>query len=233
MSHEALARTFDDWARTGRADRLEDGHGDVVAQVLERMNIRPGQQYLDLGCGNGWATRLLAKAAPGASSIGVDVSPAMVARAEELHSFTIRARYEVAPFEQLAFGDAKFDGAFSMEALYYAADLDPAIAELHRVLKPGGRADVVIDFYADNAPTAAWAHFGAEGGFAMHFLSESDWKARFEAAGFAPVETERVIDSRGPGDEAAFEPSVHFPTWAGRVAYHAAGSLWIRAQRPA
>lgn len=233
MSHESLAQTFDEWAQSGRADRLEQGHGDVVAQVLEQMNIHPGHQLLDLGCGNGWATRLLAKAAPGAGSVGVDVSPAMIARADELHSFTIRARYEVGRFEQLDFPDAKFDGAFSMEALYYATDLDAAIAELFRVLKPGAKADIVIDFFAENPPTSEWAELGAKQGFTMHFLGEQEWRARFAAAGFDPVETRRVVDSRGPGDEAEFEPSVHFPSWADRVAYHEAGSLWIHALKPA
>ena len=233
MSHAALARTFDEWARTGRADGLEQGHGDVVRQVVERMAIRPGQQMLDLGCGTGWATRQLAKAAPGASAVGVDVSPAMIARAEELHSYTIRARYEVAAFEALAFGDAKFDRAFSMEALYYAADLERALGELWRVLKPGGTADVVIDFFRENAPTARWSHFGEAAGFAMHFLGEDEWRAAFARAGFEPVELRRVIDSRGPGDPASFAPSAHFASWEERLRAHAAGSLWIHATKPA
>jgi hypothetical protein len=47
----------------------------------------------------------------------------MIARAEELHSLTIRARYEVGRFEALDFPDKKFDRVFSMEALYHAVDL--------------------------------------------------------------------------------------------------------------
>ena len=56
MSHEKIASTFNDWVSTGRADGLEQGHGDVVGQVIPQMGIRPGMQSLDLGCGTGWAT---------------------------------------------------------------------------------------------------------------------------------------------------------------------------------
>lgn len=229
MSHDALARTFDDWAQTGRGDRLEDGHGDVVDQVIAKMDIRPGQQILDLGCGNGWATRRLAKAAAGASAVGVDVSPQMIARAEELHSFTIRARYEIGTFEALDFPDDKFDKVFSMEALYYATDVQKALAEIRRVLKDGGTADVVIDLYEERPSTHGWVEFGRKNGFAMLCQSQDAWKSAFEAAGFGSVAFERVVDSRGTGDEASFEPGEHHPTWADWVAYHEAGSLWIHA----
>ena len=92
MSHDKIASTFDDWAAEGRGEKMEHGHGDVVEQVIGQLDIRPGFQILDLGCGNGWATRLLAKTHAGVQAIGVDASKAMVAKAEELHIYTIRAR---------------------------------------------------------------------------------------------------------------------------------------------
>lgn len=233
MSHDALADTFDEWAAEGRGDRMEEGHGDVVAQVVRDMDVRPGQQVLDLGCGTGWATRMLAQAAPGAGAVGVDVSPRMIQRAEELHSFTIRARYEVMPFERLEFDDGKFDRIFSMEALYYAPDLDRALSEAYRVLKPGGTIDVVVDFFKENAPTRAWSELGHKSGFTMHWLGQDEWREAFERAGFTEVTTSRVIDSRGPGDPETFTPSVHFPSWQERVDYCQAGSLRIHGTKPA
>ena len=157
MSHDATTKTFDSWAATGRDAEMEAEHGDVVRQVQAQLGQKPGERILDLGCGNGWATRLLAKAAPGANAIGVDASPAMIARAEELHSFTIRARYEVASFEALPVDDGMVDRVFSMEAIYYAADLDKALSEVARVLAPGGRVDLVLDFYKDSPHTECWA----------------------------------------------------------------------------
>jgi cyclopropane fatty-acyl-phospholipid synthase-like methyltransferase len=65
MSLEKVVRTFDGWARNGRDVGMEHGHGDVVEQVVRELGIRAGERILDLGCGNGWATRLLAQANAG------------------------------------------------------------------------------------------------------------------------------------------------------------------------
>jgi SAM-dependent methyltransferase len=171
---------------------------------------------------------MLAKSAPGVQAIGVDVSPAMIAKAESLHSYTIRARYEVGTFEGLEFADEHFDRAFSMEAIYYAVDLALALAEVHRVLSPGGRVDFVIDFYAERPGTRVWAdHMDVP----MRYLSIAEWGEVLAGAGFGGFETERVVDPSGPGDEADFEPSVWAPDWKTRVAMVEAGSLWMRATK--
>lgn len=228
MSHEIIASKFDEWAQNGRDEGMRLGHGDVVEQVLEKLEVGSSDRILDLGCGNGWATRLLAKLGAGTSAVGVDAAPEMIKRAEELHSFTIRARYERMHFEALDFKDAHFDRAFSMEALYYAPELDQAISEIHRVLKPGGHADVVINCFAENKLSGRWSELL---GVPMHFLPEAEWKERFEKAGFSTVSTERVIDRRGPGDEATFEVTKWDPDWESHHASYEAGSLWIRAQK--
>jgi ubiquinone/menaquinone biosynthesis C-methylase UbiE len=230
MTHEAIALTFDRWALEGKDAGMEDGHGDVVRQVIDKMDIRPGQQILDLGCGNGWATRILGQAAPGTGAVGVDASKEMIARAESLHSYTIRARYEVGTFETLNLPDGRFDRIFSMEALYYAVDLAKTLTEMLRVLKSGGTADVVLDFYWEAESTHVWSEAM---GLAMNLLSEAEWKTAFEEAGFDDANLCRVVDSRGPGDEAEFVPSPCFPDWSARVAAHEAGSLWIHAVKPA
>lgn len=229
MSHELLAQTFDQWSQDGRAAGMELEHGDVAAQVIARMGVRAGEQILDLGCGNGWAARKLAKLAAGVQVLGIDVSPAMVAEAERLHSLTIRARYAVGSFEHIDAPDAKFTRVFSMEALYYAVELDAALREIFRVLKPGGTADVVLDYYKENTASACWA---SKTGVPMHYLSAAEWTSAFERAGFAPIAIERVVDSRGAGDPDRFQPSSCYPTWATWKSVREAGSLWIRATKP-
>ncbi len=226
MSHERIASTFDEWAKSGRGENMEYGHGDVVAQALEQLDIRAGSQVLDLGCGIGWATRLLAGSAPGVQAIGIDVSPSMVAEAEKLSSLRIRARYEVGSFEKLDFKDGKFELVFSMEALYYAPDLAKALSEIARVLKPGGRAEVIVDCYAGRPTTADWPEAV---GLSLQVLSEKEWRAAFTAANFAEVDSERLIDRRGAGKEADFTPGSCFGEFKAYQDYHDAGSLWIRA----
>jgi ubiquinone/menaquinone biosynthesis C-methylase UbiE len=222
--HERVAATFDRWAESGRDSGMETEHADVVHQVVAAMDVRPGQRILDLGCGNGWGTRLLAQAAPGATAVGIDVSPAMVARAEAAHTNTIRARYEVGHFEKLEFRDKSFDRAFSMEAMYYAVDLDRALAEVVRVLKPGGRVDFVLEFYRESPATEQWTKLV---GLPMHFLAIDEWIARLERAGLPNARAERVVDRRGPGrgrDAAVDDPHLS-------EAMHRSGSLWLTATK--
>ena len=216
MNYEKVARTFDQWAADGRDAGMEREHSDVAIQVVAQLDIRPGEQILDLGCGNGWATRLLAKSAAGATAIGVDVSPRMIESAERLHSLTIRARYEVAAFENLGFKDAKFDRLFSMEALYYAIDLERALGEAHRVLRLDGRADVIVDFFAESPSTRGWP---TKTGLAMHYLSTQQWREAFERAGFVALCTQIVKDTRPPAGDPL------------HAASKVCGSLWISARK--
>jgi len=222
-----VVETFDRWADEGRDAQLEQEHVDVARQVIAAMQLQPGERVLDLGCGNGWATRLIAQASPGVQAIGVDASPKMIARAEALHSLTIRARYELGTFEKLDFKDRHFDRVFSMEALYYAADLAQAIRECFRVLKPGGTVETLVDYYAESHASAPWAEVM---GLALHRLSEPGWKQAFEAAGFRSVTTARVIDSRGPSSAHDYDECE--PDLDAKKALHAAGTLRVRAEKP-
>jgi len=224
-----VVETFDRWAEEGRDAELEREHVDVVKQVIAAMQLRPGERVLDLGCGNGWATRLIAQANAGVQAIGVDASPKMIERAESLHSNTIRARYELGTFEKVDFKDGHFDRVFSMEALYYATDLAQAIRECFRVLKPGGSVETLVDYYSESAASEPWSKVM---GLALHRLSESGWREAFEQAGFAPVTTARVIDSRGPGAAHDFQGDECEPSFDAKKALHAAGTLRIRAEKP-
>jgi len=97
-----------------------------------------GKSVLDAGCGEGYNTRLLAKG--GARATAVDVSPRMIeiARAEEERE-PLGIRYEVASFSDLPlFGDATFDAVVSSMALMDGPDLEGALREFRRVLKPAG-----------------------------------------------------------------------------------------------
>jgi SAM-dependent methyltransferase len=228
MSQDNVIRWFDTWAKQGRADQLEADHLDVVAQVLERLHVAPGERVLDLGCGNGWATRKIAQMAAGVQAIGVDCSPEMIARAEALHSLTIRARYDLGSIEKLDFKDGSFSRVFSMEALYYCSDLDAALRESLRVLKPTGQADVVVDYFKENPASAAWA---ATMNLPLQWLGAEEWRSRFERAGFVNVRTERLFDRRCASDAREFQPDCCVPDHATHLALRAAGSLWIRGEK--
>src|ERR1700751_2012506 len=58
---EKLQQEFNRWAAAGEGEKMERHHLDITEKTIRLMNLRPGERVLDLGCGSGWATRLLAR----------------------------------------------------------------------------------------------------------------------------------------------------------------------------
>jgi len=105
---------------------------ELASGVLEWLAAQPGERILDLGCGDGRLTQRIAVS--GALVTGVDASPQMVASARSREVEAEQARAEALPYP-----DASFDAVFSNAALHWVRDQDAMLAEVHRVLKPGGR----------------------------------------------------------------------------------------------
>jgi len=105
---------------------------ELASGVVEWLGARPGEHILDLGCGDGQLTARLAAA--GAEVRGVDASASMVAAARERGIIA-----EEASAERLPYADASFDAVFSNAALHWVREQDEMMAEVHRVIKPGGR----------------------------------------------------------------------------------------------
>ncbi len=104
---------------------------ELGAPMIARLAPKPGERILDLGCGDGILTAQIAES--GASVVGVDASPAMVASASALG---LDARVVDATALQF---DAEFDAVFSNAALHWIHDADAVLTGVYRALKPGGR----------------------------------------------------------------------------------------------
>jgi len=135
----------------GVARALERMYGtpDVVGQrsrLLQRMELLPGQRVLDVGSGPGLLAVDLAECVgPEGEVLGVDRSEAMVAmsRARCEDRGVEQARFELAEATALPCEDGSFDVAVSTQVYEYVADMKSALAELHRVLRPGGRVFIL------------------------------------------------------------------------------------------
>ncbi len=117
-------------------------------ETLRHAELRPGQHVLDVGCGTGVLTRLAALAVSDkGETVGIDPSPAMLQVARRnANTEASRASFKVAAIEALPFESGRFDVVFSSCILHH---LPPAVkraglAEVYRVLKPGGRF-VIVD----------------------------------------------------------------------------------------
>jgi SAM-dependent methyltransferase len=105
---------------------------ELAGGVLEWLAAKPGEKILDLGCGDGQLTQRIA--ATGADVLGVDASADMVRAARERGIVA-----DLGDAQQLPYADQTFDAVFSNAALHWVRDQDAMIAQIDRVLKPGGR----------------------------------------------------------------------------------------------
>lgn len=102
-----------------------------------------GKQVLEIGCGLGTDGAQFARA--GARYVGVDLSPASVMLARKnLELQHLPADLLVSDAECLPFPDAAFDVVYSNGVLHHTPNLPAAVAEIHRILRPGGRAIVMV-----------------------------------------------------------------------------------------
>lgn len=102
-----------------------------------------GKRLLEIGCGMG--TDLLQFARGGAHCTGVDLTPRSV-EISSLHFglYGLRADFALADGERLPFADESFDVVYSNGVLHHTPDTVRAVREVHRVLKPGGIAKVML-----------------------------------------------------------------------------------------
>ena len=188
---EQLRTEFNEWARAGRCAGMEKAHRPVGEQAIAMMRLSPDSRVLDLGCGSGWATRVLAKVAFNGHVTGIDISDEMIRVAREAsHSFS-NIDFQVASAEGLPFADNEFTHAFSMESLYYYADIPKALSEIYRVLKPGGSFVTVVDLYWENEASHQWIQ---DLKVPVQLLSVDEYRSLFAAAGYVNIRDQRLID---------------------------------------
>ena len=221
---EQLRTEFNEWARAGKGDSMERGHRPVGEQAIARMGVEPGSRVLDIGCGSGWATRLLADYASQGRVTGIDISDEMIRVAQEQSKSYANVDFKVASAEELPFADNEFTRAFSMESLYYYENIPKALGEIHRVMKAGGLFCAVVDLYWESEATHQWVE---DLKVPVQLLKIEDYRSLFQDAGFVEVRDQRVIDPRPVPDDYT---SGSFKSREAFVAYREAGSLMITGE---
>jgi SAM-dependent methyltransferase len=157
------------------------------------LALTPASEVLEVGCGSGGPAVDLAHAV-GCRIVGIDVNPAGVRNAGALAAragLAGRAEFRVADAgDRLPFADASFDAVVSNDAMCHVPDRARALAEWHRVLRPGGRMlytdAMVLTGGVTNAELAARSAIGV-----YLFVPPGENERLIGAAGFA---LERVLD---------------------------------------
>jgi ubiquinone/menaquinone biosynthesis C-methylase UbiE len=173
---------------TGRAvgEMLNRFNANFIAAVYQRLMLRPGHRVLEVGFGNGHLVPALLALADDVSYVGLDRAETMVAEATSFNAEFVadgRASFRLGSAEAIPYDTASFDRAFAVNVIYFWPDPIKALAEMRRVLRPGGLSIVAsaISMPGETPPPFARPEFG------FHRRDRDTLLALHHQAGFSEV----------------------------------------------
>jgi SAM-dependent methyltransferase len=176
------------WWQDGFTDGVDPEYEEQILPLAAEC-LAGAQRVVDVGTGEGQIARLASKL--GAEVTGVDPTRAQLAVAAERGG---GPRYVRAAAENLPFADASFDAAVACLVFEHVPDHEPPIAEIARVLEPGGRFVFLLNHPLLQAPNSGWV--------IDHDLDEQYWRV----GSYLPVDV--TMEELAPG---VILPFVHRP----------------------
>src|SRR5688572_14226572 len=136
-TYNAAADRFDDpansfWDRFGRS-------------TIERVQLEPGKRVLDVCCGSGASAIPAAEAVgPDGLVIGVDLAEDLLnlARAKAVARGLRNVQFQAGDMLDLGFNDSEFDAVVCVFGIFFVPDMPPAVRELWRLVRPGGKLGI-------------------------------------------------------------------------------------------
>ena len=166
-------------------------------RAIQLLGLETGHHVLEIGFGNGRTVPDVLAQADGVRYAGIDISTTMVEDAIRFNAASVaagRASFQLGSAERMPFADASFDRVFSMGVIHFWADAAGPLAEVRRVLRPGGVSQMTC-LYPRNAADFARPEYG------FHLRDDTEWNALHRAAGFSEVHSQIVgfeaTDSEG------------------------------------
>jgi SAM-dependent methyltransferase len=221
-----LRDEFNRWAEAGRGEGMEQEHLPIVLPMLARLRLQPDENVLDVGCGSGWLAALIAQQIPEGRVVGMDISDEMVRRARRNNDAIENAMFVVGEVSEIPWDAQFFAKAVSVESAYYWPDPGRGLHEMFRVLRDGGSAWILINFYRDNPHAHQWVDSVS---IPMQLLSAEEWDGLFREAGFINVAWEQIPDPTPA-------PDVYTGRWFRDAAqlreFRRVGALLVHGLRP-
>lgn len=171
--------------------------GNVIARIMaketarenrhavELLRLQPADRVMEVGFGHGQTVTVLLNSVPNGSVAGVDLSPDMVRMAQRVNRRAVaasRADLRLGNSEKLPFADSSFDKALAVHTVYFWENLHLHLAEIGRVLRPGGV--LILGFRpADAAALAAFPRS------THHFRDAQEVSDALLSAGFSSLQT--------------------------------------------
>ena len=194
-AEERVRDEFNQWAAEGKGEEMEAHHISITEQTLAMMDLKPGERVLDLGCGTGWTSRMMAKAVANGDKpgqvIGLDVADEMIRRARATSVDLDNVMFVTGSALEIPWEENFFDKVLSVESFYYYPDQDRALAELFRVMAPKGDLYILINLYRDNHYSLRWVE---ELKVPVQVRSEQEYVDLLKRHTFEDVRAVRVPD---------------------------------------
>jgi ubiquinone/menaquinone biosynthesis C-methylase UbiE len=226
-SDSLLQQEFNRWASDGEGAKMERHHLDITQKTLRLMGIHSADRVLDLGCGSGWATRLLARAAHQGAVVGVDISDAMIRQAQAESQNFRNVEFRIGSATKIPSEDNFFDKVLSVESFYYYPDQERALDELYRVMAPNGRLFVLINLYSDNQYSLQWV---PKLKVPVHVRSAEEYVGLLKTHGFEKVEYRQIPDDTPTPDNYK---TTSFHSLDDLKAFKRVGALLLMASKSA
>jgi len=195
--------------------RHSSGQARWAEELLAKLDLRPDEQVLDIGCGDGRITAKMAQQVPGGQVVGMDVSASMIEHARQAHpaSDYPNLSFEVADAAELTF-KSRFTLVFSNAALHWVRDHSRVLRGISQALQEGGRCllqmggqgngtDVIAAFekaLLDLGWTASMNHRQP----LYSFHAPEPYRAWLAAAGLEAMRIELLTKDMVHADRAAF-----------------------------
>jgi SAM-dependent methyltransferase len=122
----------------------------------------------------------------------MDISDEMIRHARRASVDHHNLLFVVGEVQEIPWEPNFFSHAISVESSYYWPDPAAGVRDIFRVLRPGGSAWMLINYYRDNSHCHQWGGLLA---VQTHLLSAEEWAEHLRDAGFRNVTHERVVDS--------------------------------------
>jgi len=182
-------------------------------ELLPKLGLQGDESLLDLGCGDGKITALLAARLPRGQVLGVDLSPAMIELAQSRFPPTAYPNLAFVPMDAARLTlEPRFDRVFSNATLHWVADHLAVLRGVRACLRPGGRillqmggrgnAAAVFQALAEVVARPVWR--GAFAGFAnpYAFYGPEEYRQWLPQAGFHPLRVELIPKDMQHADAA-------------------------------
>jgi ubiquinone/menaquinone biosynthesis C-methylase UbiE len=170
-------------------EKMVRQHKTETNWSIELMNIQQGDRILELGCGAGYAIKLIFEKHLAEEIVGLDISSTIIRSARIRNKKAINGKgikLVQANFNKLPFLNEAFNTVFSIQTIYFWTDITATLSEIFRVLKPKG---VIILTFSDGKENETWE--------SIRSITENQVIPSMKKAGFRDVTFVRGPDSRG------------------------------------